>query len=367
MKIRRLSWRSYRIPFRRTFVTSIGSETVRTGVIVRLEGESGLYGLGEIAPLRTGEERNIAYLLAVVERRIAGIKIDGICDLMEVTGRLDAREPVLAALRCGLDIAVSDLLAKAAGIPIAEFLGGCKRRSVPVNATISADTPDLAAQAARFAVDKGFRCLKLKVGMMDNIAAECELVAAVRDAIGPGVMLRIDANQAWSAKQAISTIAALERFALEFVEQPVPARDIQGLTAVRKAVDTPIAADEPIKSKLSAGAIIESHAADILVIKPMVVGGLREAIDIAHSARAGGIESVITTTIDSGVGIAAALHLAAAIEDTRACGLATAELLECDLTLGTPQAVAGMIMCPDTPGLGVEIDEVKSTPYLDRA
>ena len=332
-------------------------------MIVRLEGEAGLYGLGEIAPLRKDTERNVASLLGFLERRLAGIEID---EIPKAAKRLDARKSVAAAIRCGLDIAACDLLAKAAGVPVADFLGGRRRRLVPVNATISADTPELAAQAARRAVENGFRCVKLKVGMMRSIAKECELVGAVRDAIGPDVLLRVDANQAWTPARAISTIEALERFDLEFVEQPVSARELQGLIEVHEAVATPIAADEPITSERASRAIIESHAADIVVIKPMVVGGLREAIAIADSARNAGIESVITTTIDSGVGIAAALHLAAAIEGTRSCGLATAELLECDLTAGTPQAVAGVMACPDTPGLGVEIDEVKSAPFLDR-
>ncbi len=344
-------------------MTSSSSQTCRTGVLVRLEGEAGLYGLGEIAPLRKDTERNVASLLGFLERRLAGIEID---EIPKATQRLDARKSVAAAIRCGLDIAACDLLAKAAGVPVADFLGGRRRRLVPVNATISADTPELAAQAARRAVENGFRCVKLKVGMMRSIAKECELVGAVRDAIGPDVLLRVDANQAWTPARAISTIEALERFDLEFVEQPVSARELQGLIEVHEAVATPIAADEAITSERASRAIIESHAADIVVIKPMVVGGLREAIAIADSARNAGIESVITTTIDSGVGIAAALHLAAAIEGTRSCGLATAELLECDLTAGTPQAVAGVMACPDTPGLGVEIDEVKSAPFLDR-
>ena len=344
-------------------MTSAATQTVRSGVIVRLEGEDGFYGLGEIAPLRNGKERNIATLLQSLERRLAGIDVD---EVPNALGRLDARKDVAAAIRCGLDIAACDLMAKAASISVAEFLIRRQRRLVPVNATISADTPKTAAQAAHRAVENGFRCVKLKVGMMRTIVAECELVGAVRDAIGPGVLLRVDANQAWTRKRAISTIRALERFDLEFVEQPLAAGDLEGLTILRESIATPIAADEPITSERRSRAFIESGAVAVVVIKPMAVGGLREAIEIAYSALGGGIEPVITTTIDSGVGIAAALHLAAAIEGTRACGLATAELLECDLTSGTPQPVAGMMACPDTPGLGVEIDEIKSAPYLDR-
>ena len=133
VKIRRLTWRPYRIPFRQTFLTSAASQTVRTGVIVRLEGEGGLYGLGEIAPLRKGAERNVASLLGFLEPRLAGIQVD---EIPKAAQRL-AGNSVAAAIRCGLDIAACDLLARAAGVPVAEFLGGRRRRLVPVNATIS--------------------------------------------------------------------------------------------------------------------------------------------------------------------------------------------------------------------------------------
>jgi len=363
VKIRRLTWRCYRIPFRKTFVTSGGAQAVREGVIVTLEGDSGLSGLGEIAPLRRATMRNVAHFLPILLRRLTGVDID---DIPETAGAVLADNAATPAILCGLDIAACDLLAKEAGVPVVEFLGGCQRRVVPVNATISADTPELAAQAARHAVANGLRCVKLKVGMMRNLAAECALVGAVRDAIGPETLLRLDANQAWDRVSAIRNISELERFGLEFVEQPVAARDIEGLAAVHDVVGTAIAADESVTSAASAEAIIKSAAASLLVIKPMVVGGLRPAMAIIRLALACEVEPVVTTTIDSGVGIAAALHLAAAFKGTRACGLATAELLECDLTSGTPQVHRGEMVCPNTPGLGVEIDEVKSAPYLDR-
>ena len=332
MRIRGLTWRRYRIPFRRQFATSGGSQAVREGVIVTLQGEGGLYGLGEIAPLHRETMGNLVNWLPFVRQRITGIDVK---DIPEAIGRF---KEVNAAIRCGLDIAACDLLGKEAGVPVAKLLGGCRRRLVPVNATISADTPALAAQAARHAVANGFRCVKLKVGMMRNLAAECALVGAVREAIGPDTRLRLDANQAWDPDTAIRNITELRRFGLEFVEQPVAARNLEALTAVRWAVGTPIAADESVTSAATAQAIMESGAASLLVIKPMVVGGLRSALEIINLALAGEVEPVVTTTIDSGVGIAAALHLAATFEGRRACGLATGELLESELTSGNAAA-----------------------------
>ncbi|HEV3110815.1 MAG TPA: o-succinylbenzoate synthase [Candidatus Binataceae bacterium] len=364
MKIRRLTWRAYRIPFRRMFVTSGGAEQVREGVILRLESDTGICGLGEIAPLRGGTARNVVHWLTHLPRRIEGIEVD---DIPQASRRLEVRKELRAAIACGLDIAACDLLAKEAGVSVVELLGGCRRRLVPVNATIAEDTPALAAQSARRAVESGFRCVKLKVGMMGSLAAECELVGAVRDAIGADTLLRLDANQAWDRDTAIDYIGELERFGLEFVEQPVAAHDLDGLAEVHRTVGTLIAADESVSSRATAQAIVEMGAASLLVIKPMIVGGLRPAMEIIDLALSCELEPVITTTIDSGVGIAAALHLAASFEGKRACGLATAELLECDLTSATPQPHDGWMACPDGAGLGVEIDEVKAAAYLERA
>jgi o-succinylbenzoate synthase len=364
VKVRRLSWRKYRIPFRRTFVTSAGAQTFREGLIVRLDGEDGVYGLGEIAPLRVGSLEVIEKHLRLLDAPIVGSEVH---EISGVGDGLAGYPEVAAAISCGLDIAACDLQGKVAGLPISVMLGAFDVEPVAVNATISADQPEVAAQLARRAVEQGFRCVKLKAGMMGGVAGECDLVGAVRGAIGADVGLRIDANQAWDSEQAIATIKALERFALELVEQPVAANDLEGLAAVRRAVNTPIAADEAITSWASAQAVIDTGAADVLVLKPMILGGLWPALDIIEMAEQQGFAVIVTTTIDSGVGIAAALHLAARAGGKRACGLATAELLECDLTSSTPQPRGGYMICPRKPGLGVEIDEAKAAPYLERA
>jgi L-Ala-D/L-Glu epimerase len=366
VKFRRLTWRAYRIPFARTFVTSAGTHKMREGLIVRLEGKDGLYGLGEIAPLRGGAINAVVHSLGTLEHGAAAITAD---DIRKITKSLGAQGEIAAAIRCGLDTAACDLQAKMRRVRVADVLGAIEtiRPRVPVNATIAAAAPELAAQFARHAVESGFRCVKVKVGMMGGVGAESDLVGAVRAAVGNGVAIRLDANQAWGVETAIAAIRSFEPFEIEFVEQPVAAGNIEGLATVRKAVNVPIAADEAVTSLHQARALIQAHAADVLVIKPMVVGGLRPAMEIVQSAAGAGIDAVVTTTIDSGVGIAAALHLAAAAGANRACGLATAELLESDLTSRTPQARSGVMICPEGPGLGVEIDEAKAAPYLERA
>jgi L-alanine-DL-glutamate epimerase-like enolase superfamily enzyme len=189
-------------------------------------------------------------------------------------------------------------------------------------------------------------------------------VEAVRDALGPGVRLRLDANGAWTAGQAIETIRCMERFGLEFVEQPVAAGNPQEMARVRAAVGVRIAADEDVTSPAAARRVLAAGAADCLVLKPMVLGGLRTAMEIAAMARAAGAGVIVTTTIDSGVATAATLHLAAALpEDTPACGLATGALLAADIIDPPLAPKRGCLRLPDGPGLGVDLDEAALSRY----
>src|SRR5262249_50094055 len=155
-------------------------------------------------------------------------------------------------------------------------------------------------------------------------AAELARIAAIRATLGADVRLRIDANAAWDVPEAIAIIRAAERYQLELVEQPVA--DLAGMAQVRAASPTPIAADESVGGPPHATKVIAAGAADVLVIKPMMAGGLRRARAIIVQAQLAGLQALVTTTIDAGVGVAAALHLAATLPPQLACGLATGPL-----------------------------------------
>ncbi len=192
-------------------------------------------------------------------------------------------------------------------------------------------------------------------------------MAAVRRALGPEVRLRIDANGAWRAEEAVSIIQALEEYGLEMVEQPVPAAEVEGMARVRAAVGVPIAADEAVTDLEAARRLLECGAADVLVVKAMVVGGPRPARRIAELAAAAGAAVVVTTSIDAGIGTAAALHLAATLPpDGPACGLATASLLVADIITRPLLAQGGRLELPQGPGLGIVLDEGKLARYGGR-
>ena len=359
MKVNRLVWTTYRIPFRQPFATAHGTQTERRGVLLKLHTDVGLVGLGEAAPIPGSAPRawsDVAMLCEAVSSSLPGKRLE---EAREVPPPADHLHPAaVAAVRCGLDTAVCDVLSQAADVPLALWLHREASETVPVNATIALPNAASAADAAAKARASDFPCVKLKVGMAAAAGAECERVGAVRKAIGDRLKLRLDANGAWGVEQAIHTIQALESYDIELVEQPVACGDVEALRRVRAAVRIPIAADEDVDSVAAAQRVLGAGAAQVLVIKPMVVGGLRPARQIIERAQAQGVSCIVTTTLDAGIGTAAALHLAATLPATGlACGLATGALLTTDL-LTTPLTVRdGRMQRPNAAGLGVRLDE----------
>jgi o-succinylbenzoate synthase len=212
--------------------------------------------------------------------------------------------------------------------------------------------------AAREAVDAGFRCIKLKVGIAGSESSEIDRIGAVRGGIGPDVRLRLDANEAWGVDESVRILRAVERFDLDLVEQPVDRRDLAGMARVRRAVGTPIAADEAAIGLAPAGEVIANGAADVLVIKPMLAGGWRAARRIVEEANRAGLGAFVTTTLDSGIGVAAAAHLAATLPSPLPpCGLATGPLLADDLIDSPLPIVQGAMRVSPRPGLGVDLAE----------
>ena len=359
MKVEQFSWTEYRIPFRRPFATSQATEAERHGFLLRLVTDKGLVGLGEAAPLPGSGSRvrfDVVTLLETVSLQLQGTHVEGVDDAL---GSVDLLHPAaVASVRCGLDTAVCDVLSQATGLPVALWLAGQAAEAVPVNATVAVPDAASAAEAAARARALGLPCVKLKVGMAGDVEAERERVSAVRNAIGDRLQLRLDANGAWDEEQAIATIRALEPYGLQFVEQPVASGNLQAMRRVCEAVDTPIAADEDVTDLEAAVRVLRARAAQTLVIKPMAVGGLRMARKIIEEAQSEGVSCIVTTSIDSGIGIAAALHLAATLPaPVPACGLATADLLTTDL-LASPLAIrGGWMQRPDSLGLGVRLDQ----------
>ncbi|HEX6149985.1 o-succinylbenzoate synthase [Nocardioides sp.] len=204
-----------------------------------------------------------------------------------------------------------------------------RRDRVPVNVTVPAVGPDDARRIAR---DGGCRTAKVKVAEPGQPLAEDEArVAAVRDALGPQGAIRVDANGGWDVDAAVAAIARLDRAAggLEYVEQPCPT--VEELAAVRRRVDVPIAADESIRRAADPYRVRELDAADVAVLKVQPLGGVRACLRIAEDI---GLPVVVSSALETSLGIAAGVALAAALPELPyACGLATVQLLTDDLAV----------------------------------
>jgi o-succinylbenzoate synthase len=323
--------------------------------------DDGRVGLGEAAPLAAfggGTLDDTLAHIAQLAPSIAGRDLEAAFALLD---GLDYAEPGISAAACGFDTALLDAQAQAAGLPLAQLLDRQAAAAVLVNATVGAVDISAASRAAGQAAQAGILCVKLKVGVLRTREAELERIAAVRATIGADVRLRIDANAAWDAPEAIAIIRAAGPYHLELVEQPVA--DLAGMAQVRAASHTPIAADESVGGPEQAAQVIATGAADVLVIKPMMAGGLRRARAIMAQAQSSGLQTFVTTTIDAGVGVAAALHLAATLPTPLACGLATGRLLVGDLLVQPIIVRNGALYVPDQPGLGVCIDERQVALY----
>ncbi len=360
MRVIGLRWSPFRLPFVAEFATAgapDGVAAVREGLILRIHTDAGVDGLGEASPLPERGEGDAAHAEGIVRSlapTLLGLDLAAarraVAEVPQGPGR--------AAVSCALDVALLDAEARAAGVSAAQgLMGSPAATAVPVNATVGAVRPVDVHAAASAARNAGYRAVKLKVGMERDAAATRDRVAAARDALGPHVALRLDANGAWSVEQAVSVIRSLEPYDLEWVEQPVAAADLRGLRAVRGQVAVPIAADESLTDRESVQRVLDTRAVQVLVLKPMSLGGLQPAREIALLAAEAGLRTVVTTTIDSGVATAAALHLAASLPgEIPPCGLATAGLLASDL-LGRPLRIeCGRMLVPTEPGLGVRLD-----------
>lgn len=353
MRLARARVTPFALPLRAPLYTAHGELARRRGVLVALESAEGAVGWGEATPPDGFGAESADACLEAVLRLCESLVTREARPAEALFGALDAREARAPAARFGVETALLDLCARARGIGLAELLGEGRapRRGVPVNALLTETAPARAAEEAARAVSRGFETLKLKVGAAEPDADRVR-VTAVHEAVGGCADLRIDANGAWSCELAIEVLRKLDSLDLELAEQPVPAGDVAGLARVRKAVLVPIAADESAADLATATRVIESQAADLLVLKPAVLGGLRAAAHLARRARAAGVRAFVTSALDGAIARAAALALAATLPDPLpACGLATGELLADDLGPG-PEPSHGVIHVPDGPGLG---------------
>ena len=321
--------------------TAAGRIEARSGFVVRVESD-GHRGIGEATPL-PGWTESYDECTAALGDAVGGSQV---ADADDPAAGIDVTTP---AARHGVELATADARARATGEPLAAWLAdGSPADAVPVNATVGDGPADAAAAATRAAVDEGYDAVKVKVGARRAEADEARL-RAVRDAAGDGVELRADANGAWDARTAERMVDVAADLDFAYVEQPRPAPDLAGTAALRgRGVD--VAVDESVAA-VGIDAILDRDAADVIVCKPMALGGPVRTCAVARRAAARGVSTVVTTTIDGVVARIGALHVAATLPDPPACGLATGARLASDLAPDPAPVEDGRMAVPPDPGL----------------
>ncbi|GCE47136.1 o-succinylbenzoate synthase [Thermosporothrix hazakensis] len=351
----------YRIPLRTGVSTAHGKLAVRSGAILGVRSASGHIGYGDAAPLADFHAETLASVLQSLTPLLTQLQgREPLSALSTLYNLLDSVK-LPSATVFGLEVALLDLVSKMRGVPLYSQLlhdSGKGKSAIPVNAVIGASGIDETVQAARMAVQRGFRCLKLKVANGLSEEDEIARIAAVRQAVGSDVGLRLDANEHWDFERAVRVLNACASYDIQYVEQPFRAYDLDSMYRLRQEVAIPVAADEAVYNLENARRIVAWEAADILIIKPQMTGGLYMSRQIIHEATRHNVQCVVTDAMESGIGVVATLHLAAASpEVTLPCGLATLDLLADDLLLEALPVEQGSMTVPAGPGLGMSLDQ----------
>lgn len=342
-----VSFERRELPLRAPLVTGRETLLARTIFLLFVRDAEGGVGVGEASPLPWAGTETVDECATALQSLEWAMRRGG-----DVDGLLVDRPATAAAL----DLALRDLAACRLAVPLARLLtDGEVAESVAVNALVADEHDALAA------VRSGFQTLKLKVGK--DLAADVRRLRAVREAVGPAVGIRIDPNGAWlDVPSALTALEALSPVGLEYVEQPIAAGEItataHALAQVRSQSGVAVAPDESVTDSRAAEVLLSADAADVLILKPMRLGGLDRALDVARLASQRGVGVVVTGFLGSAVERSAALHLAAALDGAlpaalrRAHGLAAGSWLAEDVA-DTEVPEGGRLSLPGRVGHGV--------------
>jgi len=331
----RVTFEPLDLPLQNPFGISRRTTTVARNVLVRVELD-GLVGFGEAAPNAYYGECQES-VLAWLPRLVEALPDDPLA-IHQTVAELEHAAHYNPAARAGLELALWDLLGKRYNAPVWRLWGLDER--VPLSSfTIGIDTPERMAEKSVAAAS--YPLLKVKVGTADDEAR----LRAIRE-VRPDARIQIDANGAWSAKEAIAALPRLEQFDVELIEQPVRADDLDGLAAVARATRLPVYADEGCITARDVPRV--AGRCDGVVVKLQKCGGLLPALQHVQTARAHGLKVMMGCMVESGLGIAAATQLAPLCDSLDLDG----NLLLARDPFDAVAAHEGQLTMPTGPGLG---------------
>ena len=354
MKITEVRLGKISVPLRVPFKTALRTVNSVEDVIVELRTDTGAVGYGEAPPTGaiTGDTTGaiVGAIQDHIGKSILGRDVDDFEDVLQTVQKCVVKN---TSAKAAVDMALWDLYGQLYNIPVYKLMGGA-RKSIVTDITISVNDPEEMARDAVNAIERGYDCLKVKVGA--NPALDVARLAAVRKAVGDEVCIRIDANQAWQPKQAVRILNQMQEqgLAIEFVEQPVKAHDFEGMKYVTERSYVPVLADESVFSPEDALKIMQMGAADLVNIKLMKCGGLYNALKIASAAEVYGVECMIGCMLEAKISVNAAVELACARKIITKIDLDGPVLCSEDPILGGAVFNEKEITVSDEPGLGIK-------------
>ena len=363
MKIVNIEISKLHIDYQQPLKVAIGVITGAENIIVKITTDTGISGWGEASPFApiTGDSVESNYVTAqALANLIKGKDPLAIEARMAEINGSTVGEP---SIRSAFDMALYDIAAKAAGLPLYRFLGG-EKRELRTDLTIGmqATVEETVAEAQKI-LDSGFDAIKMKVGRAG--LADVPHVKAVRELTGPDIAIKIDSNQGWDYATAVANIRAMVPLNLDYSEQPLPVWDFEGLARLRDKVDLPICADESVFDDKDALKLVKMAAADYLNIKLGKAGGIHTGLKINAIAEANGSKCMIGCFAESRLGLSAGAHLAMSRPNITFIDLDSAYAYGADPVLGGIEfddKIGGLIHMTDTIGHGATIDEI----YLDQ-
>jgi L-alanine-DL-glutamate epimerase-like enolase superfamily enzyme len=360
------------LPLHTPFVTALRRTEHVVSLLVEVRDSDGTLGLGEAPQVWAVTGESVAGAAACIEDVLAPLVVGrDVDDWLDVCRSLPGGCARNFGAKAALDAAVHDLAARRLGMPLAHLLasayagyadgGPDPSLVVRTDVTLSAGEPADLAEAARARVAQGFEHLKVKVGT--DAARDLARVRAVREAVGPDVAIRLDANQGWTREEAVAVVKALDAadLGVEIVEQPVAGEDVEGLAWVRERVGLPILADEAVYGWHDLERVIRLGAADAVNVKLAKCGGLEVGARLLRRAREVGLGTMVGSMMESHVGVGAAASLVAAVGTSLVSDLDAAWWLAATPYAGGPAYSGPVLKLSEEPGLGLTVGATQTT------
>ncbi len=354
VKISRVESTALAIPLERPFHWSSGAQLGANLVLWKVELDDGAVGYGDSICEDPAAVESYGRLIAEAFLGRSPGDVEAALAELSRRGRWRVTPRWTNQILSGIEVACWDALGKSLGVPASTFLGGRVREEVDFMAFAQGESAEELARHAGELAAEGYRVAYVKVGRARE--ADEAVVAAVREAIGPEVALRVDPNEAWDVPTAVERIRSLEPYGIDWVEQPVEAANVAGLARVRRSVQTKIAADQAVYTAPELRAVLEREAADVIVLGHHECGGLWRLRQLAQTVADHGLPLNRHACMESAISTFAALQVMSAIPNLTLGNQAMHQLLADPLVLEPPVLRGGRVAVPDRPGLGFELD-----------